>query len=81
MRRPTIWKLSHFELHRNALRISYLSFASWWLKQQDNNNNNQGVTNPASTPLTKKKKLIQIIRIQYISQQENTKDSSRGHRD
>merc|ERR1719489_415514 len=38
MRRSSIWKISHFELHRKALRISYLSFTSWWLNKQDNNN-------------------------------------------
>ena len=41
MRRSSIWKLSHFEFHQKALRISFLSFKAWWLNQQDNNNNNQ----------------------------------------
>ena len=40
MRRSSIWKLSNFELYRKALRISYLSFTSWWLNKQNNNNNN-----------------------------------------
>ena len=41
VRPKNIWKLSNFELHRKALRISYLSFTAWWLNQQDNNNNNK----------------------------------------
>ena len=40
MRRSSIWKLSHFELHWKELRISFLSFTAWWLNQQVNNNNN-----------------------------------------
>jgi len=28
---------SHVELHRKALRISYLVFTPWWLNRQDNN--------------------------------------------
>ena len=39
MRRFSTWKLSHFELHRKALRILYLNFTAWWLNQQDNNIN------------------------------------------
>jgi len=50
MRRSSIWKLSHFELHRKALRISYLSFTSWWLNQQNNNNLNVGLTPPPPHP-------------------------------
>jgi len=37
MWRSSIWKLCHFELHRKALCISYLSFTALWLNQQDNN--------------------------------------------
>ena len=40
IRRYSIWKLYHFELHRKALLLSYLSFTAWWLNQKDNNNNN-----------------------------------------
>ena len=32
-----MWKLFHVELHRRALRISYLRFTSWWLNRQDVN--------------------------------------------
>ena len=41
MRRSSIWTLSHFELNRKALRISYLSFTASWLNQQFNNNNTE----------------------------------------
>ena len=43
MQRSSIWKISQFELHRKALRISYLSFKSWWLNKQDDSNNNNTV--------------------------------------
>ena len=38
MRISSILKLSHFQLHRKALRISHFSFTAWGLNQQDNNN-------------------------------------------
>ena len=45
IQRSSIWKLFHFELHRKALRLSYLSFTSWWLNIQGNINNE-----PSTTP-------------------------------
>ena len=43
MRRSSIWKTSHFELHRKSLRISHLNVKAWLLNQQDNNNNDSHI--------------------------------------
>ena len=56
LRRSSTWKLSHVELHRKALRISYLRFTTWWLNREDIDKKGAGYrTPPKQNDETKKK--------------------------